>query len=152
MPACPTGCATIGSRITCRRSATPRSTRSSSTPGQHRHRSPYIILFHLGGAIRRRAPADSAFEDRGAEHALNINAAWSDPETDAAQIAWARRLFEAMQPFASGVYVNFLGEEDEERVRAAYGPEKYERLARIKAAYDADNVFRLNQNIRPAGC
>jgi FAD/FMN-containing dehydrogenase len=110
----------------------------------------YTIMFHLGGAIRGRLPADSAFEDRRAEHALNINSAWSEPATDAGQIAWARRLFEAMQPFATGVYVNFLGEEDHERVRAAYGPEKYERLARIKATYDPDNFFRMNQNIRPA--
>jgi FAD/FMN-containing dehydrogenase len=110
----------------------------------------YTIMFHLGGAIRRRSPADSAFEDRTAEHALNIDAVWSDPETDAAQIAWTRRMFEAMQPFGTGVYVNFLGEEGEERVRAAYGREKYERLARIKAKYDTDNFFRMNQNIRPA--
>jgi FAD/FMN-containing dehydrogenase len=59
-------------------------------------------------------------------------------------------MFEAMQPFGTGVYVNFLGEEGEERVRAAYGREKYERLARIKAKYDTDNFFRMNQNIRPA--
>ena len=85
----------------------------------------YTIMFHLGGAIRRRSPANSAFEDRSAEHALNIDAVWSDPETDAAQIAWVRRMFEATQSFATGVYVNFLGEEGEERVRAAYGPEKY---------------------------
>jgi FAD/FMN-containing dehydrogenase len=111
----------------------------------------YTIMFHLGGAIRRRSPADAAFEDRTAEHALNIDAVWSDPETDAAQIAWVRRMFEATQSFATGVYVNFLGEEGEERVRAAYGPEKYERLARIKATYDPDNFFRMNQNIRPAG-
>jgi FAD/FMN-containing dehydrogenase len=110
----------------------------------------YTIMFHLGGAIRRRAPADSAFEDRSAEHALNIDAVWSDPETDAAQVAWVRRTLEATQPFGSGVYVNFLGEEGEERVRAAYGPEKYEQLARIKARYDPDNFFRMNQNIRPA--
>jgi FAD/FMN-containing dehydrogenase len=111
----------------------------------------YTIMFHLGGAIRRRSPADSAFEDRAAEHALNIDAVWSDPRTDAAQIAWVRRIFEATQSFGTGVYVNFLGEEGEERVRAAYGPEKYERLARIKAKYDPDNFFRMNQNIRPAG-
>jgi FAD/FMN-containing dehydrogenase len=109
----------------------------------------YTIMFHLGGAIRRRARADSAFEDRSAEHALNIDAVWSDPATDAAQTAWVRRMFEATQPFGAGVYVNFLGEEGEERVRAAYGPEKYERLARIKAKYDPDNFFRMNQNIRP---
>ena len=108
-------------------------------------------MFHLGGAIRRRPPADSAFENRSAEHALNIDAVWSDPETDAAQIAWVGRMFEATQPFGAGVYVNFLGEEGDERVRAAYGPEKYERLARIKARYDPDNFFRMNQNIRPAG-
>jgi FAD/FMN-containing dehydrogenase len=110
----------------------------------------YTIMFHLGGAIRRRSPADAAFEDRSAEHALNIDAVWSDPATDAAQIAWVRRVFETTQPFGAGVYVNFLGEEGEQRVRAAYGAEKYERLARIKAKYDPDNFFRVNQNIRPA--
>ena len=110
----------------------------------------YTIMFHLGGAIRRRSPADSAFEDRSAEFALNINAAWSDPETDPSQVTWARTLFEAMQPFATGVYVNFLGEEGEERVLSAYGRQKYARLARIKAKYDPENFLRLNQNIRPA--
>jgi hypothetical protein len=78
--------------------------------------------------FRRRSPADAAFEGRSAEYAPNINAVSSDPETDAAQIAWARRRFDAMQPFAAGVYVNFLGEEGEERKRAVYGRQKYERL------------------------
>jgi FAD/FMN-containing dehydrogenase len=68
---------------------------------------------------------------------------------DEAIMAWARRLHDAMAPFASGgVYVNLLGEDEEARVRAAYGP-NYDRLARIKAAWDPDNVFRQNHNVEP---
>jgi Berberine and berberine like len=67
-------------------------------------------------------------------------------------IAWVRDFWSAMRPFSSrGTYVNFLTEDaEEERVRAAYGSEIYTRLARIKARYDPDNLFRSNQNIRPA--
>ncbi len=111
----------------------------------------YTILFHLGGAIRRVGGSAAAFEDRSAEHALNINAVWTDPQATDEHIAWARNFWEAMHPMSTGgVYMNFLGEEGEERVRAAYGPEKYRRLMALKRKYDPTNLFRLNQNIRPA--
>ena len=75
---------------------------------------------------------------------------WADPAETERNVAWARDFFEAMQPFAArGVYVNDLGEEEGDRVRAAYGA-NYDRLAAIKAAYDPTNIFRSNQNIRPA--
>jgi FAD/FMN-containing dehydrogenase len=64
-------------------------------------------------------------------------------------VRWTRELFDAMSPHFRGVYVNNLGEEGSDRVRDAYGV-NYKRLAAIKAACDPDNVFRLNQNIRPA--
>jgi FAD/FMN-containing dehydrogenase len=111
----------------------------------------YTIVFHLGGAIRRVDGAATAFEDRRAEHALNINAVWSDPQATEEHTAWARNFSESMRPLSTGgVYVNFLGEEGEERVRAAYGPDKYFRLAVLKRKFDPTNLFRLNQNIRPA--
>ena len=70
-------------------------------------------------------------------------------ETDR-HVEWTRGLSQAVQPFASGgVYVNFLGDEGEDRVRAAYGPATYDRLAEIKGRYDPTNFFRMNQNIRP---
>ena len=82
---------------------------------------------------------------------LNAIAMWTDPAQDEANIQWSRGIWEAMQRFSPGsVYVNFLGvgDEGEDRVRAAYGP-NYDRLAQVKATYDPTNLFRLNQNIVP---
>ena len=116
-------------------------------------RSPhsYTIVFHLGGAVRRVDDMATAFSGRDAEHAININGEWLGPDDPNEDTAWTRKMFDAMRPYGTGgVYVNFLGDEGEDRVRTAYGAEKYERLARLKATYDPKNVFRLNQNIKPA--
>jgi FAD/FMN-containing dehydrogenase len=111
----------------------------------------YTLIFHLGGAIARVPQDASAYAGRQAAHAININAAWTEGGPEHADIGWARAFFQAMQPHSTGgVYVNFLSNEGEERVRAAYGP-NYDRLAAIKAHYDPHNVFRANQNIRPPG-
>jgi FAD/FMN-containing dehydrogenase len=110
----------------------------------------YTIIFHLGGAVGRQNPEGSAFEDRRAGHAVNIDAVWSEPARAGACITWTRELWEAVRPYSTGrVYVNFLGEEGQDRVRAAYGEAKYERLRALKRKHDPTNFFRLNQNIRP---
>jgi hypothetical protein len=113
-------------------------------------RASFSILFHLGGAIRDRADDASAASGRNAAYALNINAAWSAGGPDHADIAWCREYFAAMEPHSTGgVYVNFLHADDSDaRTRASYG-ERYERLTRIKARYDPDNVLRTNRNIAP---
>lgn len=82
----------------------------------------------------------------------NIAAICPVPELLLADREWVRAFWEAMLPHASGVgsYVNFMTDIEEERVKAAYGAAKYERLARIKAEYDPENVFHRNANIRPA--
>jgi FAD/FMN-containing dehydrogenase len=104
---------------------------------------------HLGGAIGRAGADTAAFGHRDAAFDFTILTVWQDPAEDAEHIAWARDFFAAMQPHATGVYVNNLGVEGADRVRAAYGPATYERLVALKTAYDPDNVFRLNQNITP---
>ena len=110
----------------------------------------YTIIPHLGGAIRSVPGDATAFEGRDAEFAVNINAAWADVGRGPRDVGWARAFWAAMEPHSTGgVYVNFLGEEGAERVRAAYGP-KWQRLAALKARYDPDNVFRANQNITPS--
>jgi FAD/FMN-containing dehydrogenase len=113
----------------------------------------YIIVFHLGGAIARVGEQETAYPQRDAAHNVNINAAWlpGDPEPER-HVAWARDTFAALEPFGTGrAYVNFLADEGQERVRAAYGGGKYRRLVALKRAYDPANVFHLNQNIDPSG-
>jgi FAD/FMN-containing dehydrogenase len=111
----------------------------------------YCIVFQLGGALSRVGPERTAYAQRDAAHNVNINAVWTedDPEPER-HIAWARDFFDAMQPHARGrVYVNFLGDEGQDRVRAAYGEHNYARLTQLKRTYDETNFFRHNQNIRP---
>ncbi|TMF89374.1 MAG: FAD-binding oxidoreductase [Chloroflexi bacterium] len=110
-----------------------------------------IQLEHLHGQVHRTDPASAAVGFHGATYNLLFNAKWLDPAADAENLAWARDSFAAIQPhLAGGAYVNYLLAEPEERIRAAYGPEIYDRLARVKARYDPHNILRLNQNIRPA--
>ena len=90
----------------------------------------------------------TAFALREESYVISIVAAWDGGEAER-HIAWARACWRALSPFASsGVYVNFLGNEGEERVRAAYGV-NYERLVALKNQYDPTNFFSLNQSIRP---
>jgi FAD/FMN-containing dehydrogenase len=111
----------------------------------------YCIVFQLGGALAHARAEATAFGRRDAAHNVNVNAVWTDEDSDAARhVAWARGFYDALQPHADErVYVNFLGDEGPDRVRQAYGDARYERLAELKATYDPDNFFRLNQNIAP---
>lgn len=111
----------------------------------------FTLLAHMGGAVRRWTDDATAFTGRDAEFAININCASTTVEGYDADTAWVRRWFDALAVHATGgVYVNFTTDVDADQVRAAYGTEKLRRLAQVKAAYDPDNVFRVNQNITPS--
>ncbi len=109
-----------------------------------------VKLATMGGAVRR-VPADAtAFAHRDAPFVLNINARWPLPGDGGPHADWAQRLWQAMRPFSTGgTYLNFLGDEGGDRVRAAYGA-AYPRLVALKDRYDPGNVFRLNQNVTPS--
>ncbi len=109
-----------------------------------------IQLYHFGGAVARVGRDETAFSRRDAPYLLNIAARWQDPAETDLHVGWARELHEGMTPFATdGVYVNFLGEEGQDRVRAAYGEHTHARLVDLKRRYDPTNLFRVNQNISP---
>jgi FAD/FMN-containing dehydrogenase len=111
----------------------------------------FLALEPLHGAASRVPPEATAFPHRAAHYSLLILAVWTDPAASEQHIRWARESWEAMRPFAAGrVYVNYLGDEGEERVQEAYGP-NYQRLVALKNTYDPTNFFRLNQNITPTG-
>ncbi len=112
-----------------------------------------IALEALGGGVARTGADRTAFAHRGAAYSVVITASWKDPAEDAANRDWVRGVWDVLRPDApEGVYVNYMQDEAEEggaRVRAAYGS-NYERLAALKRRYDPENLFRYNQNIRPA--
>ena len=108
-----------------------------------------IALWQLGGAMSRVGEDDTPFNGRKSGHTFNINGNVIDGTGFDAEREWVRSFWTALQPHHTGVYVNFLGEEGEQRVREAYGPAKYDRLKALKRKYDPDNFFRLNQNIPP---
>jgi hypothetical protein len=109
-----------------------------------------IALEHLGGAVSRVGNDETAFNERSAPYSFIITSEWTDPADSGKNIRWTRDFWEAMRPFESeAAYVNYLGAEEQDRVRAAYGTEKYERLVALKNRYDPTNLFRLNQNIAP---
>jgi FAD/FMN-containing dehydrogenase len=109
-----------------------------------------VGLLSLGGAFGRVPEDATAFSGRSAALWLITEAVWDDQAEDPARIAWGRDAMAALRPFATSVnYVNDLGQLDQDAVRGAYGPAKYERLVALKRAWDPENLFRRNQNIRP---
>ncbi|GAC1495076.1 MAG: FAD-binding oxidoreductase [Candidatus Limnocylindrales bacterium] len=109
-----------------------------------------ISLWAMGGAVGRVPDDAMAFTGRKAGLWFSSEAQWDGSEHDESHIAWSRRAMDACKPFTIvGEYVNDVVESDAESVRAIYGNEKYNRLVGLKRKYDPDNVFRLNQNIRP---
>jgi FAD/FMN-containing dehydrogenase len=110
-----------------------------------------VIVRHCGGAISRVGAEETGFGDRSSEWMLSIDSTWRDPADDGTNIAYTRDFWDAAVPFSDGkTYFNFPGllEDGDAAVRSSYGA-NHDRLARIKAAYDPHNRFRLNQNIEP---
>jgi FAD/FMN-containing dehydrogenase len=114
--------------------------------------APMVVIDQFGGAVARVPDDATAFGHREADYDLIIAAIWTEDSEQEAHIEWARAFWEAMRPYSTdSVYVNYLSEEGDERVRDAYGKEHFARLVELKRKYDPQNVFRNNQNISPDG-
>ena len=109
-----------------------------------------VQLRVLGGAMGRVASEATAFAHRDKGYMVMVTNFGPGLVDDTQRHARTERMWEAIEPYAAGVYVNFLGNEGDGRIRAAYPPATYARLAALKARYDPTNLFRLNQNIVPA--
>lgn len=108
-----------------------------------------MALWQMGGAVSRVGENETAFHGRNAGFTFNINGNSKSAEGFEAEREWARAYWSALAPYHTSVYVNFLMEEGESRIRQAYGAAKYDRLKALKRKYDPTNLFRLNQNIPP---
>lgn len=109
-----------------------------------------VFIPHMAGAPSRVAPDATAFSHRSTPFVLNIHTRWRNQSDDDSCIAWARDFHQATEPFSQGVYVNFLSDEGEDRVKDAYTDSVWQRLVQLKDKYDPTNMFCLNQNIKPS--
>ena len=116
-----------------------------------RIRSPLTAfpIWQLGGAVASEPEAGTAFSGRNAGHTFNVTAMTATSDGFDDEREWVRAFWSDLEPHHTSVYVNFLMEEGQERIREAYGAERYDRLAALKRKYDPGNFFRLNQNIPP---
>ena len=108
-----------------------------------------VLVEQYGGAAGRVAAQDTAFGQRHVQYDIGILTQWADPKDSARHIAWTRAFASAMTPHGAGGYLlNFLGEEEDATIRAAFGA-NYDRLVEVKSKYDPENFFRVNQNVLP---
>jgi FAD/FMN-containing dehydrogenase len=108
-----------------------------------------VHIYPINGACHRVAPDATAFAYRDATFATVIAGMWPDPADNEGNIAWVRDFYQATAPHSEeGGYINFMADDDQDRVRVNY-KENYDRLVDVKRKYDPDNLFHLNQNIRP---
>jgi FAD binding domain/Berberine and berberine like len=108
-----------------------------------------VTIEYYGGVASRVGVSETAFAQRQAQYDVAILAQWVDPGESRRHVGWARGLADSMRPFSSRAYfLNFLGEEEEDTIKAAFGP-NYDRLTSIKKKYDPENFFCMNQNINP---
>jgi FAD/FMN-containing dehydrogenase len=108
-----------------------------------------VALWQMGGAVARVGDDETAFNGRQAGHTFNINGNSETADGFEEERQWARDYWDALAPHHTSVYVNFLMEEGEDRIKQAYGADKFDRLKALKRKYDPTNFFRLNQNIAP---
>jgi FAD/FMN-containing dehydrogenase len=109
-----------------------------------------VFIAHVGGAMSRVSPDATAYPHRGAHFIMNVHTRWREPAEDSRCVGWARELFTAVAPFATGSgYVNFMPADEPDRIEKVYGA-NYRRLTELKRRWDPENRFRLNQNIRPS--
>lgn len=110
-----------------------------------------ILIEAPHGAVHRVPPESTAFGQRDARFNASALAIWEPSEDGDRHVAWTRRYADAVLPFASGGYINYLGDDaSADDVRAAYGAARFQRLTELKTKYDPTNLFRFNQNIKPA--
>jgi len=108
-----------------------------------------IFIGHIGGVVNSVDSEATAWYHRNVKYVMNVHCRWENPSDDKRCIEWGREFFEVSKPFASaGAYVNFLTEEEKDRIKSAYG-KNYDRLLEIKRKYDPENMFHNNQNIKP---
>ena len=109
-----------------------------------------VFIPHMEGAPSRSTEGETAFAHRSPPFVLNIHTRWQEAVDDEKCLQWARDFHEGTQPFAQGVYVNFLSQEGEDRIKEAYTDTVWKRLVDVKNTWDPQNLFHMNQNIKPS--
>jgi FAD/FMN-containing dehydrogenase len=109
-----------------------------------------VFIPHMEGAPSRSTEGETAFAHRSPPFVLNIHTRWQEAVDDEKCLQWARDFHEETQPFAQGVYVNFLSQEGEDRIKEAYTDTAWKRLVDVKNTWDPQNLFHMNQNIKPS--